>query len=227
MHFSFVLVEPAVSENVGACARALNTMGFKDLRLVNPCDYKNMAAKKLAHGSYHILEVAKVFLSLPEAVKDTDFIIGTSAKKRDVKQNYFSITELHKLIERKGNSIKNISIVFGREESGLTNSEIALCDIISNIPIIKAYPSLNLSQAVMLYSYEFSKYKMLREDFNDTGIQNDESFKQLKKKVNNFLDEIELPVIIKNRLMERISIICEEDVNLLHSLYKFIDKKGL
>ena len=58
MDFTFILVEPAVPENIGASARALKTMGFDELRLVNPCNFRNIEAKKLAHGSFDILEIS-------------------------------------------------------------------------------------------------------------------------------------------------------------------------
>ena len=85
MEVSFILVEPAGPENVGAAARAIKTMGFDDLRLVNPCDHLDMKARMLAHASNDILENAKVYQSFEEAIKDIDFVFATSAKQRWVK----------------------------------------------------------------------------------------------------------------------------------------------
>ena len=82
MNISFILVEPAVPENIGAAARAIKTMGFNDLRLVNPCDHLDMRAKMLAHASHEILENAKIFTNLSDAIADLDFTIATSAKQR-------------------------------------------------------------------------------------------------------------------------------------------------
>jgi tRNA/rRNA methyltransferase len=81
MQIFFILVEPAVQENVGAAARAIKTMGFSRLILVNPCDYLSGPARWLAHGSGEILDNAQVFPSLKEAIVNFDFVVGTSAKK--------------------------------------------------------------------------------------------------------------------------------------------------
>ncbi|MGE0087944.1 MAG: TrmH family RNA methyltransferase [Bacteroidales bacterium] len=86
----FILVEPAVSENIGAAARALKTMGFSSLRLVKPANHLADEARWLAHASNDILENAHVFPSLKEAVKDMDWIIGTTAKKRKGKSGLLS-----------------------------------------------------------------------------------------------------------------------------------------
>ncbi len=73
LKISFILVEPAVPANVGAAARAIKTMGFDDLRLVKPCDHLSMEARMLAHASNEILENAKIFSTLKEALADIDF----------------------------------------------------------------------------------------------------------------------------------------------------------
>jgi tRNA/rRNA methyltransferase len=82
MQIHFILVEPAVPENVGAAARAIKTMGFTSLRLVNTQAHKDERAGWLAHASNEILENADEFHTLKEATKDIDWIIGTSAKKK-------------------------------------------------------------------------------------------------------------------------------------------------
>jgi tRNA/rRNA methyltransferase len=120
MNISFILVEPAVPENVGAAARAIKTMGFTDLRLVNPCNHLDMKAKMLAHASHDILENAKIYPILSEAIADLDFVIATSAKQRWVKLDIIPSNQIHKFLEEKENSISRIGIVFGREESGST-----------------------------------------------------------------------------------------------------------
>ncbi len=82
MKICIILNHPTTPENIGAAARALKTMGFSDLRLVDPCDHLSDRAHWLAHGSEDILESAQVFNSITAAISDIDFLIGTSAKKR-------------------------------------------------------------------------------------------------------------------------------------------------
>ena len=129
MKISFILVEPAVPGNVGAAARAIKTMGFSDLRLVNPCDHLSEEARMLAHGSNEILEKAGVFNSLPQALENLDLAVATTAKKRSARVQYIPVHELTGFLDGKGSSVQSAGIVFGREESGLTNDEIRMCDL--------------------------------------------------------------------------------------------------
>ncbi len=94
MQIHFVLVEPQVPENVGAAARALKTMGFERLRLVNSRILQEPRTQWVAHGSREILQQAEVFASLEEALADIDLAIGTSAKARHNTRYLYSPDEL-------------------------------------------------------------------------------------------------------------------------------------
>ena len=225
MQISFILVEPATPENVGATARALKTMGFSDLRLVNPCNHLSAPARWLAHASNDILEQAKVYDSFKNANEDFDFKIGTTAKKRSVKADYFPLPGLPDLIKDKGDSVKSIAMVFGREESGLKNEELKLCDLVTTVPLKTTYPSLNLAQAVMLYAYELSKL-----NYSETKKEeiNPESFTALKEKVAHILLDTGFKenTNIYPRFLERMNFLSENDIHLLHSFCnKFLENK--
>ncbi len=226
MEVSFILVEPAVPENVGAAARAIKTMGFGDLRLVNPCDHLDMKARMLAHASNDILENAKVYQSLEDAIKDVDFVFATSAKQRWVKLDIIPCSEITDFIEKKGDTINSIAVVFGREESGLTNEEIALCHRVSNIPLKTQYPSLNLAQSVMIYAYTLS-FLNIESPEKQIKNQNPDSLKALITKVQSILSQIELgpDKLINGRLIERITEMDAEDIKLLHSLTTALTEK--
>lgn len=226
MEVSFILVEPAVPENVGAAARAIKTMGFSNLRLVNPCDHLDMKARMLAHASNDILENAKVYQSFEEAIKDVDFVFATSAKQRWVKLDIIPCNDLTDFIEKKGDTINSIAIVFGREESGLTNEEIALCHRVSNIPLKTQYPSLNLAQSVMIYAYTLS-FLNIESPEKHTKNQNPDSLKALINKIQSVLSQIELgpDKLINGRLIERITELDAEDIKLLHSLTSALTEK--
>ncbi len=218
MNVAFILVEPAVPENVGAAARAIKTMGFSDLRLINPCDYLNTKAKMLAHASHDILEDAKVYSSLADAVADLDFIIATTAKQRWVKLDIIPSSKLLDFLAEKENTISKIGIVFGREESGLTNEEINLCNRVSTIPLASPYPSINLAQTVMIYAYSLSSIN--KEEPISTKALNPESFKSLNQKVSKILKiaEITPEMMIYGRIHERITELNAKDIRLLHSI---------
>lgn len=215
----FILVEPAVPENVGAAARAIKTMGFTELRLVNPCDYLSTKAKMLAHASNDILENAKVFPTLADAVADLDFTIATSAKQRWVKVDIIPSDKLVKFLDEKGSTVSNIGIVFGREESGLTNEEINLCNRVSTIPLASPYPSINLAQTVMIYAYTLSTISQQVDNSVEEEI-NPESFRMLQQRVKEVLAiaNITPDMLIYGRIHERITALNASDIRLLHSI---------
>lgn len=227
MHIHFILTEPAVPENVGASARAIKTMGFRSMRLVNPCDHLSLKARMLAHASNDILEEAKVFTSLQEASQGMDMLIGTTAnQKRSSKQDYHSSEELASILSRKAAGLQNIGLVFGREESGLTNEELQLCDIATSIPLVAPYPSINLAQAVMIYAYALSP--LLRKEVTPQEKEMPEaSFAALRQKAEKLLEitELDKNPVKANRLRERLSLIGETDLNLLHTAFAALLEK--
>ena len=158
-----VLVEPTLPENVGSVARAMNNMGVAALRLVNPCDYRSDAAKCLAAHSSDILDNAACFSSLEEAIADSSFVIGTTARVRDRFAAMVDLPELPELIPPSGEG--PVALVFGRESSGLTNHELACCHQLVCIPTFGQTKSLNLAQAVMVVLYELS-----RDSDSRTGV---------------------------------------------------------
>ncbi len=225
MQIHFILVEPAVPENVGAAARAMKTMGFTSLRLVNTKAHLEEKASWLAHASNEILESAEEFETLKEATQDIDWIIGTSAKKRRVNEDYYPSTRINELIHAKANTIKNLAIVFGREESGLTNNELKLCDIITGVPMKTTYPSLNLAQSVMVYAYTLSMLD-IKEQITDQGT-NLAELNMLKTKTEDILTRIgfKKDTAIYNRIIERLMILGETDIHLLLSIEHKIERK--
>lgn len=219
MQAHFILVAPAVPENVGASARAIKTMGFRSLRLVSPCNYLGDKARMLAHGSNDILEEAKVYSTLQEASQGIDLLIGTTAnQKRSSKQDYHSSQDLAAILTRKAAGLQHIGLVFGREESGLTNDELQLCDMATSIPLAAPYPSVNLGQAVMIYAYAISPLLQLAAPEVEEEISQ-ESFGALRQKVEKLmtLTALDKNPVKANRIRERLSLVGQTDLNLLHT----------
>jgi tRNA/rRNA methyltransferase len=219
MQITFILVEPAVPENVGAAARAIKTMGFNSLRLVNPCNYQCDKALMLAHGSHDILDNSEIFSSLDDALHNIDFSIATSAKQRWVKHNIVSSHDLKSFIEKKKSSIQSVAIVFGGEESGLSNSNMALCDAVASIPLPQPYPSLNLAQAVMVFAYSLSSITASNSAIPNV-VEENAGYKPLKDRIIQILNTIGITKasLVHGRVLERLGQICDEDINLLHSV---------
>ena len=225
MDIHFILVEPAVPENIGAAARALKTMGFNSLWLVNTKAHLEPKASWVAHASDDILEGVRVFDHLEDALAELDFSIATSAKTRVVRQEYYIAENVPGLLKEKTDLIRHAGIVFGREEYGLKNDELKQCDIISRLPMQKPYPSLNLGQAVMIYAYLFSNSRNLTRQASPE--QQPGELKALKNKVEQILPLLTLPpsTNIYRRILERLMHVTQDDIHLLHSISNEILKK--
>ena len=153
---SFILLNTKTPGNIGASARAMKVMGFRELRLVSPeCDPKNPEAIWMAHGSEDILAAAKTYKSLKSALRGKAVVIGTTNRHRIRHIPTHSLRECAELISSISGKNK-VAILFGREDKGLLNEDLDECDYILTIPQTRSYPSLNLSQAVNLVCYELN-----------------------------------------------------------------------
>jgi tRNA/rRNA methyltransferase len=137
MHIRIILNEPLYAGNVGSIARVLKNFGHHDLALVNPCPIDN-EAWMMAQHAYDLLEGARVFETLREATEGSNLIIGTTGMRGTTGE------------------ASVVSIVFGREDHGLTNEELMVCDMLMSIPTSEQYPIMNLSHAVAVVLYELS-----------------------------------------------------------------------
>jgi tRNA/rRNA methyltransferase len=150
---SIVLVEPQNPGNVGMVCRAMKNMGLHDLRLVNPCPTDHPEALKFAVSARDLLESATRYPSLADALADTVLSVATTRRHGKYRQEILTPGEVVSEL-RSATSSNRAAIVFGREDSGLTTDEVSLCRFQATIPSSDAYGSLNLAQAVMVFSYE-------------------------------------------------------------------------
>lgn len=222
MELCFVLVRPALPENVGACARALKTMGFAQLRIVGSEAHRDKRAYILAHGAGDILDGARAFPDLDAALADVDFSVATSAKGRHDRRYSFSPAQLRADLQAKHGSVARVAIVFGCEESGLSNTELARCDGLAAIPIANPYPSLNLGQAVMLFAYELSTLQAPSPEVADG-----DEWRALKQRLLALLPRLDVPAdgILERWVAERSAWLGREDVRFLHMLCRHLEGK--
>jgi len=150
---SVVLVGTQSPGNIGMVCRAMKNMGLYDLRLVNPCQVDHPEALKFAVSARDVLESARIFTSLPEAIADCEFSVATTRRHGKYRQE---IQTPDQVVARFAACPpqSRLALVFGREDSGLTTDEVALCRWQSTIPTGDEYGSLNLSQAVLIFCYE-------------------------------------------------------------------------
>ena len=156
-----VLVRPQLGENIGKAARAMLNFGLTEIRLVDPRDgWPNPSAGPAAAGANIVLEQARVFETLAEAVADCANVYATTVRRRDVTKPVVTpeqaAREIHSAPGRS-------ALVFGPERSGLETDDVALARAIITVPINPEFASLNLAQAVILCAYEWSKHVALAQ----------------------------------------------------------------
>jgi len=154
-----VLVRPQLGENIGKAARAMLNFGLTELRLVTPRDgWPNPSAAPAASGADAVLNDARVFDSLADAVADCANVYATTVRKRGVTKPVVTPEQAAREIqEAPGRS----AYVFGPERAGLETEDVALARAILTVPINPEFASLNLAQAVILCAYEWSKHVAL------------------------------------------------------------------
>lgn len=225
MQLHIVLVAPARPENVGAAARAMKTMGFTSLRIVDSEAHLQPAARWVAHGAGEILDAVQMFPTLEQALADVDFTIATTARSRARFHYYCTPQQLTAQLVEKQTWLQQAALVFGREDSGLTNEELELADLLTGVPMINDYPSLNLGQSVMVYCYQLAELmsvKAPQQQLADSG-----QLKALHRRVERLLDSLEVADDQKLRdwLNQRLGVLQQRDTVMLHTLLHDIEKK--
>lgn len=149
-----VLVNTSHPGNIGAAARAMKNMGLSKLTLVDPKHYPSLEAVSRSVGAVDILDDVVVVSDLQEAIADCVWVAGTSARLRTIEWPIFSPREC---VEKSLEHIEQgeIAIVFGRENSGLTNEELEKCNALLHIPTNPDFSSLNIAAAVQVVCYEY------------------------------------------------------------------------
>ncbi|ESP92891.1 MULTISPECIES: tRNA (cytosine(32)/uridine(32)-2'-O)-methyltransferase TrmJ [Pseudoalteromonas] len=148
-----VLVNTSHSGNIGSVARAMKTMGFSKLYLVDPACEVDSHASALAAGATDVLGDAVTVDKLEDAIADCSLVIGTSARSRTLSWPMVDPRECAQKLVTESND-GPVALVFGRENSGLTNEELQLCNYHVCIPANPEYSSLNLAMAVQTLTYE-------------------------------------------------------------------------
>lgn len=158
-NITVVLVEPRGPRNIGSVCRAMFNFGLVDLRLVNPqTDHLLHEARQMAVKATPVLEGAKIFTSLEAALADCTLSIGTTRRFGRYREDMLHPDEAAKLLLPETVAAR-VAMVFGREDKGLHNAELDLCQRFVTIPTSDKLPSMNLAQAVALCLYEINKVK--------------------------------------------------------------------
>ena len=145
-NISFILHKPQLSENIGACARALKNFNFQKLLLIDPKPiFPNDKIIATSVGAKDIIKYAKVFNHVEKSLKKIDILVATSARFRNKNIKHISISDLNKI-----DYSKKVGFLFGSEASGLSNEEVSYADYTLQIPSNKNFRSLNLSHSLII-----------------------------------------------------------------------------
>lgn len=167
-----VLVHTSHPGNIGGAARAMKNMGLDQLVVVKPKRFPHEDALWRAAGAVDVLDKIRIVETLEEAVADCSLVVGTSARGRRIP---WPLTEPRDCGERLVGEALNhqVAMVFGREDRGLTNEELQLCNLHVHIPSNPEYSSLNLAMAVQVLSYELRMAALSASGKTGTETMND------------------------------------------------------
>ena len=233
--FGFILVNPQLGENIGACARAIKNFGFSDLSIVEPRDpWPNTKARMTSVGAYNIIQKARIYKNVSDAVKNFDLVFASTARKRDINKKHVSIFNFVKILAQHKKS--NIGIMFGPEASGLSNHDLSLSNFIIQIPTSKKLTSLNLSHAVIVICYEIYKSLNLnkfKKEKTLTKLTSKSSIKNLIKYLEKMLDnknffkppEKKKSMILNiNNIFGRLQL-SDKELRILFSIFSSLNRK--
>jgi len=192
---NIVLVDTIHPGNIGSVARAMKTMGLSRLSLVNPRIFPSGDANALSGNATDVLENANTYSSIKEAIKDSTFVYATSSRDRSIQWPILNASSAAEKICNEVNSDKEISIIFGKEDRGLTNTELEYANNLIEIPANPEYPVLNLAMSAQIICYEIFKFSNNNnvKEWRDYPEVNSE---QLQRLINHFIDTaVEIDVI--------------------------------
>ena len=224
VRFLIILVAPARAENVGAAARAMKTMGFSELRIVDSQAHLEPAARWVAHGAGDILDNAVAFPVLADALADVDFTIASTARSRARFHYYCTPAELLDVVREKRQWVTSAALVFGREDSGLTNDELALADMLTGVTMKADYPSLNLGQAVMVYCYQLAELMQIAAE--PAVAPQPGQLAALRRRLEALLVtlRVEEDEKLRDWITQRLGHLAQRDTAMLHTLLHDIEK---
>jgi len=189
-NISFILHKPQLSENIGACARAIKNFNFKKLILINPKPtFPNDKILATSVGAKDIIEQSKNYKSLEKAISKVDIVVATSARFRNKNIKHIKLEDLKKI-----NFKKKIGFLFGSEASGLSNNEISYANYTLQIPTNPNFKSLNLSHSLIIIAqYVASVIQLRNVPFKKSNKVKSASKKEIQSMLNlciNNLDKI-------------------------------------
>ena len=232
-NISFILHKPQLSENIGACARAMKNFDFQKMIVVDPKPiFPNDKILATSVGAKDVIDKSKTFKDLKSALKNIDIVIATSARFRNKNIKHIQLEDLKKIDFK-----KKIAFLFGSEASGLSNNEISYCNYTLQIPTNPKFKSLNLSHSLIIIAYYASSIlksktlKFLKSDKVKTAtkreilLMTDLGIKNLDE-INFFKPKEKKPIMLENlrNIFYRMELSSKE-TRILSGVFASLGKK--
>ena len=233
-NITFILNKPQLSENIGACARAMKNFGFTKLILVNPKpSFPNDKIIATSVGAKEIIKKAKNYSNIKPALNNIDYLISTTSRFRNKNIKHIQLKDLKKLDLK-----KKIAFLFGSEASGLSNNDISYSNYVLKIPCNPKFKSLNLSHSLIIVAqYIFELLEQNKSIYKKSSKIKIASKKNIKSMVDlcvNHLEEINFfkPIEKKPKMMQNLLSLfyrvelSEKETRILSSVFASLAKKG-
>ena len=232
-NISFILHKPQLSENIGACARAIKNFSFKKLILINPKPiFPNDTVFATSVGAKNIFSQSKVYENIEKALKDIDIVIATSARFRNKNIKHINLDDLKKIDFK-----KKVGFLFGSEASGLSNEEVSYANYTLQIPTNPEFKSLNLSHSLIIIAQVVSSIiKMRTKPFQKSKKVKPASKKEIQSMINLCLSNLEdinffkpkekKPVMLQNlrNIFYKMEL-SDKETRILSSVFASLGKK--
>lgn len=184
-----ILVRPQMGENIGACARAMLNCGLTELRIVDPRDgWPNEKAVSASAGATDVIDRARLFATVEEAIADLQKVYSTAARVRGMVKPVVTPRAAAEEIRAHGDAGRSVGLLFGPERTGLVNDDIVLSDTLISVPLNPGFASLNLAQAVLLLAYE---WWMLGDATEERYLPTGSSRPATKAELQNLFEHLE------------------------------------
>ena len=232
-NITFILHKPQLSENIGACARALKNFNFSNLTVVNPKPiYPNDKILATSVGAKNIINKSKVFDELGPAVEKLDYLIATSARFRNKNIKHISLEDLKKI-----DFNKKVGFLFGSEASGLSNNEISYSNYTLQIPTNPQFKSLNLSHSLIIIaqyvssilkskSFDYKKSKKVKSASRKEILAMANLCIQNLDSINFFKPKEKKPIMLENlrNIFYKMEL-SDKETRILSSVFASLGKK--
>ncbi|RAP39009.1 hypothetical protein DID80_01365 [Candidatus Marinamargulisbacteria bacterium SCGC AAA071-K20] len=231
-NISIIVVEPKIPANVGAIARACQNLGIRNIILINPCNFHVDEAYMLAKNAKDLLFDIDVRASLKDCFEDHHILVATTQRRRSKQIPFHPPSEMIEIISEPSHKGR-VGIVFGRENHGLSNEELELCNFQSSIQAHADNPVFNLSQAVLIYAYECynasSETKTVYTRPLATKSAENHLFEVLEETINSFkVGTSNGPDRFFSRMKQILGRIVfeERDIQIFHKFFELISDNG-